>query len=304
MPDGQYWVEISRDGSRLGAGLLLTRCYVLTAYHCLGDVTEGAVLDISFASEGTVRGKVHRIHRTADLALIDVPNSPVNRTFKADRARPGLGWRDPYRPNAEDVCLDGMVTAAPVSYQCRAGDEIEAIQLTCNQLLGDYSGYSGSPLMRDYPDGSQGVLGILIEQRSDLAPEAQRGANVLIGTSVAEAGRKFDCLDVSHLLQILYPDTDPGTGAAANPPVIPTGPAPATSAGTSSGRHKANRTAGWRGKNALKVDRDRFEAGVNADRLILQVLAETLRAGQVDDQAIHQLSLDVARRLAGRALEE
>ena len=109
----------------------------------------------------------------------------MNRTFKADRARPGLGWNDPYRPNAEDVCLDGMVTAAPVSYQCRAGDEIEAIQLTCNQLLGDYSGYSGSPLMRDYPDGSQGVLGILIEQRSDLAPEAQRGANVLIGTSVA-----------------------------------------------------------------------------------------------------------------------
>jgi hypothetical protein len=297
----EYWVDISQRGTRLGAGLLLTRCYVLTAYHCLGGAAEGAVLEVRFASKEKVQGKVHRIHRTADLALIDVPNSPVNLLFKADRARPGLHWRDPYRPDADDLCLDGTVSAVPVSYRCSAGDEVEAIQLTCNQLLGDYSGYSGSPVMRDYPDGSQGALGIMIEQCWDRAPGAQRATNVLMATSVAEAGRKFDCLDVSHLLHILYPDAD--SGPEPERPSASAGPQPTN--GEAVGRRlKWGWTAGRRGRSELKFERERFEAGIHADRLVLQVLAEASRAGQVDDQAIHQLSLDVARRAAGRELQE
>jgi S1-C subfamily serine protease len=95
-----YWVNISRGGTRLGAGFLLTGCYVLTAHHCLGDASrENEEVDIEFESGEVLAGRVHRRSHGADLALIDVPKSssgPI--TPRADRASVG----EPCPPQRHD----------------------------------------------------------------------------------------------------------------------------------------------------------------------------------------------------------
>ena len=48
---------------------------------------------------------------------------------------------------------------------------IEAIQLDCSQPIGDYAGYSGSPIERSEPPDRRMLLGILLEQY----PEQQLG---------------------------------------------------------------------------------------------------------------------------------
>jgi len=289
MLGNDYWVSISCSGRRLGAGLQLTRCYVLTAFHCVrGAADEAAVLDITFASGQRAEGRVHRVRPDADLALIDVPGAPVNFDFRVDLARIGQDWYDPYRPDRDDVYLTGEVSAVPIRYQCAAGSDIEAIQLACSQLLGDYSGYSGSPVTRAYPDGRHAVIGILIEQYMERVADTWRASNVLIATSVAEASRSFDCLDVGHLLSVLYPAASPAS---------PAEPAP----------RPTEAQAGWLARvrrRHLQADVVRLNAGIQSDRRVLDVLDEVRRRGQIDEQAIHQLTLDVLRRLAGRGLVE
>src|SRR5882724_1282717 len=101
MSEANYWVNISRDGTRLGAGFLLTGCYVLTAYHCLGDTDpETTDIEIEFEDGAVLPGRVLRYSRGADLALIDIPKSGTGPIFpRADRASTGEAWRNPYRPS-------------------------------------------------------------------------------------------------------------------------------------------------------------------------------------------------------------
>jgi hypothetical protein len=48
----------------------------------------------------------------------------------------------PYRPGTAYSYLSGDVHG-PVTYQCEGGGIIQALQLSCMQHPGDYSGYSG-----------------------------------------------------------------------------------------------------------------------------------------------------------------
>jgi hypothetical protein len=211
MDTDNYWVEISQNGFRLGAGFLLTRCYAVTAFHCLAgmDSSDDRV-DVIFATNETLPGCVYRRSPEADLALIDIPNIGGNLTKapNADRAGIGEKWHSPYRPSASHAYLSGKVAAAPIEYRCEGGDIIEAIQLGCTQSLGDYSGYSGGPVERSrYADG-QAVLGILVEQYPEQYPDPKprtRASTVLFAATITEIFRRFECFDVGHLLNILDP---------------------------------------------------------------------------------------------------
>jgi hypothetical protein len=127
-------------------------------------------------------------------------------------ARPGDRWRGPYRPSPSDVQLSGTVDDR-TRLTCEAGGAIEALQLTTDQHLGDYSGYSGGPVERSAEraadhDGSV-VLGILLEQAPsrDATAAGRSAANVLFSATIAEAMRAFDYFDVGHLVDVLRPPT-------------------------------------------------------------------------------------------------
>ncbi|WP_369231942.1 trypsin-like peptidase domain-containing protein [Streptomyces sp. R21] len=233
-----YWVDLYQAEQRLGGGFLLTRRFVLTALHCLRGLSLDEHVGIQLADGARVEGRVCRQDKEADLALVEIgAGHQVTLPIPAaDVARDGDRWRGPYRPAAHDVHLSGRVSAGAAQHLCVGGATIEALQLTADQHLGDYSGYSGGPVEGVGDDGTRGpsVVGILIEQAPDRASEA-RAANVLFAATIREAMRRFDHLDVVHLIDVLRPpgpDLAPATAAPGDGPTAPDGGTPARFAGT------------------------------------------------------------------------
>lgn len=216
MDEAGYCVNIWRGDRRLGAGFLLFGSYVLTAHHCLrGASPETEGVQVEFADGTLLPGRVHRRCPPADLALIDVPKDGRGPNIpRGGRARAGQAWKNPYRPSPSHASLSGLVHEPHVSYKCQGGDSIEALQLGCQQDLGDYAGYSGSPIEGNAADGQQKLFGVLIEQYESHYPDssAPRAATtVLFAATLSEVLRRFDCFDTAHLLDLLPSSPDSGT---------------------------------------------------------------------------------------------
>ena len=215
MTGEDYWVEVSQGGRRLGAGFLLTSCHVVTALHCLrGADPRLDELDIGFADGATVPGRIYRRAPEADLALIDVeiPDSvDCPAVLQPDRAAANEMWLNPYRPSLSHAFLSGNVTKVPVMFECVGGEVIETIQLICSEAVGDYAGYSGSPVERSDPPERRRLLGILLEQYPEQGGgygERQRASTVLFAATMDEVFHRFPCFGADHLIMGVVPGPD------------------------------------------------------------------------------------------------
>ncbi|MFI6013315.1 serine protease [Streptomyces sp. NPDC051243] len=212
MSEQEYWVRI-REGDRcLGAGFLITRAYVVTALHCLRWRSPGNLrFDLQLPDGRSVLGRLREEIKDADLALIAVEDAETHGLPAAsptDWPRPEVGWRGTYCPPGEGTRLSGRVTHEPVDYDSAAGGVFKAVQLTVDQQLGTYDGYSGSPV--DTKPGEQAgqpshegqaerpVVGILMEERLDRA-DSSKVSNVLIAASVLHAVHRFRQFSVGYL---------------------------------------------------------------------------------------------------------
>lgn len=223
-----YWVDLFQAQRHLGAGFLLTRRFVLTALHCLHalDALDDQV-DIALADERRVPGRVCGKVKEADLALIEIAASHevALQVPTAQVALRGDRWWGPYRPAPGEAQLSGGIEHGAVRHTCEGGGSIEALQLTADQHLGDYSGYSGGPVEGGSPEGAPVVLGILLEQALDRQSAGHRAANVLFAATIAEAMRRFDHFDVGHLIDALRPPAE-SRAVAPEPSPPPLGPPP------------------------------------------------------------------------------
>jgi hypothetical protein len=211
-----YWVRICQRGTVLGAGFILTPYHVLTAAHCLGRVGSGDQdVELVLETGEEIPGRVFDLAAGADLALI-ILVKPLAGAFdlpQPDMAVHGDKWFAPYRPGGNDPHLEGHVVGGRVSYQCEAGENIEALQLNCKQHVGSFHGYSGGPIERRHKDPSPALIGILLEQYLD-RQDGSRASDVLFAATIREALRRFRYLGAAHFLNVLSGDEGlPGQNA-------------------------------------------------------------------------------------------
>jgi len=259
-----------------GLVLRLTRHYALTALHCLHGSDADAALDLSFASGEKVQGRVDERCPEADLVLIEIlqpAGCAVSLPPSVDRAVRGDVWFSPYRPSSSDPQLTGMVSNGSMQYACESGREIEALQLDVDQPIGDYSGYSGSPVERDATWGKPALLGVLMEQLPDRR-DPDRASSVLFAATIAEVCRCFNYFGVEHL-----------RGAFSDVrEVAPENSAPVAPAGTE--------------PVAARVSPGQTEAGpVAAANAIVALLQDWAQSGVLPQAHVPELALRVAWRL-------
>ena len=273
MASADYWIEIFRQGTRLGAGFLLNQHHALTAFHCVRDAEPGEHVELSFATGEKIPGRVCEHARGADLALIDLlkPRESTLTTPSADKAGRGDKWSAPYRPSTSDPYLGGDVLEGRITYRCEAGFDIEALQLGCSERIGDYSGYSGGPVERHVTGREPSLLGILVEQFPDRQAPG-RASDVLFAATIKEALRRFNCLGVGHLVNVLNEEeATPWRCPPASEPQLPD----------------------TRGPGSRLPVESRI-ADANA---IIETIREWARSGVLDPAQVSALALRVARRL-------
>ena len=288
MSSSEYWVNICQHGTRLGAGFFIMPRYVLTARHCLGEIQEDDTVELYCADGEPVDGRLYRRLIDADLALIETIK-PRDAPLDLPRARPPSPrehWTNPYRPTNSEPFLHGIIAHPAVGFLCADGASVEALQLSCEQRLGSYAGYSGSPIEREDAEGTV-LLGILLEQYPD-RESPERATDVLFAATIKDALSRFDCFSVSHLLDVLDPPSLP-IGSAVPAPAPASGPGGYVDTGAANEPSTGKRQLSLGDASALV---DKFEEWVDRGLLDLGSLQElTLRiAKSVVEASISEMT--------------
>jgi WD40 repeat protein len=136
-----------------------------------------------------------------DVALLRLQR-PAPAMLMAGPVTIGAQWRVETRPQASDPTLTGTVTDPHRRLRNQQGKETTLIQLLVREELGDYQGYSGSPVISQPAGGEQGhLLGVLVEQqRWRISPQLGQPApvaNVLFAAPISEVLAEFDIRGVT-----------------------------------------------------------------------------------------------------------
>ena len=177
--------RIIASGRDVGTGFAVTPRVVLTAGHVVRERSARS-LQFVLADHDPISVTDSTIDEALDVGALrltdDVPATPL-----VGRATTGARWIADAQPRSNDPQLDGVIKAAKWSFTNKRKHQVDGIQLDVEQELGDYSGYSGSPILSE-----EGVaVGLLVEQlprRENASPgEPSRASNVLYAVSVLDA---------------------------------------------------------------------------------------------------------------------
>ncbi len=158
MAGGRILVQ----GKDEGSGFALTPRVVLTANHV---VRNREAPSLQFATEAGRRVPVERVERDddRDIAVLHL-SEDVPDVLRVGHAVERAAWQVETRPRGNDPQLTGTVSAARRPFKNAQGHETDVMQLLVEQELGDYRGYSGSPVVLQSPPGPGAVIGVLVEQ--------------------------------------------------------------------------------------------------------------------------------------------
>ena len=223
--------RVQIDGQDTGSGFAITGGCALTAGHVVRPVTDKmlssqqlsageppeptvvCVLDrgqpgpvpavVQYQPDGAEPILVTRVEvsTSLDVAVLHLQRPPP-AVLPVGPATAGAEWQVETRPRASDPALTGTVTNPHRQLQNQRGIETTLIQLWVREQLGDYQGYSGSPVTS--PSTSEmpsWVLGVLVEQgRWRINPQLGQPApvaNVLFAAPIDQVLTEFGLTGVT-----------------------------------------------------------------------------------------------------------
>ena len=195
MTVGRIWTNEIDKGSGFALATPHSRAtrVVLTAKHVVGNHEPSS---LQFVTEDMRRIPVESVKQNNDLDIAVLHLSEdVADGLVVGCAVEGGSWQVKTQPRPNDPTLYGTITDTHRRFLKQDGNqEIYVLQLYEMQNLGDYKGYSGSPVVLKSP--TDAVIGVLIEQlRSRLSvPTGQPrpATNVLYAIPIQDVLDRFD----------------------------------------------------------------------------------------------------------------
>ncbi|HLM22203.1 MAG TPA: NB-ARC domain-containing protein, partial [Propionibacteriaceae bacterium] len=211
--------RIRVQGRDAGSGFALAPRLVVTAGHL---VRGRAARELEFAPVDGDALPVSEISSDddRDIALLRLEEDTVVR-LSVGRSRGEVAWKVDSRPRGNDPRLTGTITDARRRIINSRGKEVSVLQLQVSESLGDYAGYSGSPVQLRSNDA---VIGVLVEQLYlRLPPSVADGplaSTVLYAIPIDSALEGIDLL--THSVSFAS-DSNSATDAASMPAQLPHG---------------------------------------------------------------------------------
>jgi WD40 repeat protein len=225
------------DGKDEGSGFAITDHRALTAGHVVrkaarmggGQDDEAAgppgpgleyVVDrgepaavpavVEYQPEGAEPIAVTRIEvsTSLDVAVLHLQRPAPAFLPAAGQVMAGEQWRVETQPKPDDPVLEGTVTEPQRRLKNKAGKQTTLVQLWVQQEIGDYKGYSGSPVTAPAAAGLPGrVLGVLVEQTfwrtSGQLGEKPPVANVLYAAPIEQVLTEFSLTGVAGARSVM-----------------------------------------------------------------------------------------------------
>jgi hypothetical protein len=182
------------DGVVRGIGFAIGPTLALTARHVVQSALDesdgqlpGHFISLLTAEGGSYNATVGECNRRLDVASLHLETAVGTWLNPAAPTEGGL-WRVDSRPKDNDPMLSGSITACDRPLLTEGGEEALLLQLDVQQSLGDYSGYSGSPVRLGSSVSHGDLVGILIEQArwryKELTQRLAPVANVLYAVPI------------------------------------------------------------------------------------------------------------------------
>ncbi|CAM5378328.1 Serine protease OS=Streptomyces alboniger OX=132473 GN=CP975_12860 PE=4 SV=1 [Streptomyces alboniger] len=200
-PDGgwpvvydEYFIQIFREGRRLGFGLRLTRDFALAPAHCMKrrELDGMASVRLCLPDGKRATGEVQDFDRSCDLALLRLvfqKDEDVQLPAVCfDTARQHEVWRATHQlPDSSEILGGRVADVSHVYGRTRRGMTVTVLRLACSWFPDDHTVFAGSPVERGAPYDWPVVLGLIVEHR------AQNGAaaDELLAGTVQEAVTQF-----------------------------------------------------------------------------------------------------------------
>jgi WD40 repeat protein len=180
--------RVAADEESLGIAFPLTPRAAVTAAHVIRRHSDKK---LSFVPDGAPPVPVEglRRHPTLDVVVLDlaadVPSFPGWR-----QAAKNMRWESEARWLDNDPVLTGKIDSERRVLTRDDGTEAEMMQLLVEQEVGDYRGYSGSPVT----DEKDRVIGVLVEQvleRRRVRDGPKSATNVLYAAPIEDVVEHF-----------------------------------------------------------------------------------------------------------------
>jgi hypothetical protein len=149
------------NGSDEGSGFTLNGAVAITAGHVVRD-QKAESLQFMHESRNVAVDKLEA-DEELDVAVLHLKENLIVGPFLIGRPVEKAAWEITGQPRANDPKLTGIISGVNLPFQNAQEHETRVLQLLVEQILGNYQGYSGSPVVLSAP--LSGTIGILVEQQ-------------------------------------------------------------------------------------------------------------------------------------------